>query len=232
MHRIIILLFMAFALCVINAEDQYTKLLVTTGSIVGDFARKSEVIDLAEGKTCEPLDDFPFGTMDATGGLLNGRYPVICGGYVRQRPTTGQCAVLGSPDEEISMLITRDTASSIMVSPSTLWITGGKHFVEGIPVAVDLASTEYLSLVDGAPSGPGPDLPIHVWGHCLFAIDDYRIILNGGVSREHYSSARTYLFDSEIASWTEAPKMNIDRYMHGCATFKSEGRTYAVVAGG
>ena len=26
--------------------------------------------------------------------------------------------------------------------------------------------------------------------------------------------------------------MNIDRYMHGCATFKSEGRTYAVVAGG
>ena len=55
------------------------------------------MIDLAEGKTCEPLDDFPFGTMDATGGLLNGRYPVICGGYVRQRPTTGQCAVLGSP---------------------------------------------------------------------------------------------------------------------------------------
>ena len=76
-------------------------------------------------------------------------------------------------------------------------------FFLGIPVAVDLASTEYLSLVDGAPSGPGPDLPIHVWGHCLFAIDDYRIILNGGVSREHYSSARTYLFDSEIASWTE-----------------------------
>ena len=70
-------------------------------------------------------------------------------------------------------------------------------------MAIDLASTEYLSLVDGAPSGPGPDLPIHVWGHCLFAIDDYRIILNGGVSREHYSSARTYLFDSEIASWTE-----------------------------
>ena len=34
-------------------------------------------------------------------------------------------------DEEISMLITRDTASSIMISQSTLWITGGKHFVEG-----------------------------------------------------------------------------------------------------
>ena len=26
--------------------------------------------------------------------------------------------------------------------------------------------------------------------------------------------------------------MNIDRYLHGCATFKNEGRTYAMVAGG
>ena len=26
--------------------------------------------------------------------------------------------------------------------------------------------------------------------------------------------------------------MNIDRYMHGCATFKSGGKTYAIVAGG
>jgi hypothetical protein len=26
--------------------------------------------------------------------------------------------------------------------------------------------------------------------------------------------------------------MNIDRYCHGCATFKNEGRTYAIVAGG
>ena len=26
--------------------------------------------------------------------------------------------------------------------------------------------------------------------------------------------------------------MNIDRYLHGCATFKNEDRTYAIVAGG
>ena len=26
--------------------------------------------------------------------------------------------------------------------------------------------------------------------------------------------------------------MNIDRYLHGCATFTNEGRTYAIVAGG
>ena len=75
------------------------KLLVTTGSIVADFARKSEVIDLNGGKTCEPLDDLSFGTMGATGGLLNGMYPLVCGGYVREPkpPTTDKCEVLGHP---------------------------------------------------------------------------------------------------------------------------------------
>ena len=106
-------------------------------------------------------------------------------------------------DQEISMVETRDTASSVMINPSVLWVTGGKHFVEGSPLAVNLASTEYLSLADGSPSGPGPNLPIHVWGHCLFAMDESGIILTGGVSNEHYSSARTYMFDLASSSWTE-----------------------------
>ena len=76
------------------------KLLVTTGSIVGDFARKSEVIDLNGGKTCDPLEDLSFGTMDGTGALLSDQFPLVCGGYVRPsniRPTTNQCEVLGFP---------------------------------------------------------------------------------------------------------------------------------------
>ena len=76
------------------------KLLVTTGSIVGDFARKSEVIDLNGGKTCDPLEDLSFGTMDGTGALMSDQFPLVCGGYVRPsniRPTTNQCEVLGFP---------------------------------------------------------------------------------------------------------------------------------------
>ena len=67
------------------------------------------------------------------------------------------------------MVETRDSASSILIYPDTVWITGGKHFVEGSPLAVRLASTEYLSLTDESANGPGPDLPIHVWGHCVLS---------------------------------------------------------------
>jgi len=221
-----------------DGQAQYSKLLVTTGSVVGDFARKSEVIDLHGGKTCDPLEDLSFGTMDGTGALLSGQFPLVCGGFVRPsdiRPTTNRCEVLGFPglDGQHDMMETRDTASSILINPDTLWITGGKHFIEGNPMAVRLASTEYLSIIDESMNGPGPELPIHVWGHCLFANNENGgITLTGGVSNEHLSSAITYSFDFASSSWTEAPKMNIDRYLHGCATFKNEGRTYAIVAGG
>ena len=71
------------------------KLLVTTGSAQGEFARKSEVIDLVNGTTCDPLDDFPIGTMGGTGALLESQFPLVCGGYAYTRGTTNQCKVLG-----------------------------------------------------------------------------------------------------------------------------------------
>ena len=106
-------------------------------------------------------------------------------------------------DLEVNMIETREDASSIMINPDTLWITGGHHFIEGSPMAVRIASTEYLSISDGSMSGPGPDLPIHVWGHCLLADSDHGVILTGGVSDEHYSSARSYMFDFASSSWTD-----------------------------
>ena len=56
------------------------------------------MIDLNGGKTCDPLEDLSFGTMDGTGALLSDQFPLVCGGYVRPsniRPTTNQCEVLG-----------------------------------------------------------------------------------------------------------------------------------------
>ena len=107
----------------------------------------------------------------------------------------------------MNMVETRDTTSSVLINPDTLWITGGKHFIEGNPMAVRLASPEYLSIIDESMNGSGPDLPIHVWGHCLFANNEnVGVTLTGGVSNEHYSSAITYMFDLASASWTEVSK--------------------------
>ena len=46
------------------------------------------MIDLVTGKTCDSLDDYPVGTL--------GLYPLVCDGYVSERPNTNQCKILGS----------------------------------------------------------------------------------------------------------------------------------------
>ena len=69
-------------------------------------------------------------------------------------------------------------ASSCMISSeppwtntNSMWITGGMHHVKDAPLGKSLASTEIVTFKSGDESQivvtPGPDLPVHVWGHCI-----------------------------------------------------------------
>ena len=61
------------------------------------------MIDLVTGKTCDSLEDYPVGTLGGTGALLDGLYPLVCGGYVSERPNTNQCKILGFSGEYVSI---------------------------------------------------------------------------------------------------------------------------------
>ena len=54
---------------------------------------------------------------------------------------------------------------------NSMWITGGMHHVKDAPLGKSLASTEIVTFQSGDESQivvtPGPDLPVHVWGHCI-----------------------------------------------------------------
>ena len=74
------------------------------------------MIDLNGGKTCDPLEDLSFGTMDGTGALLSGQFPLVCGGFVRPsdiRPTTNRCEVLGFPGISLDIWPTRFKKSDL-----------------------------------------------------------------------------------------------------------------------
>ncbi len=73
--------------------------------------------------------------MDATGGLLYGTTPVICGGYVTFSELhetdiiarNGKCFVVGEPEKYVEMLAPRNWAASLVIGEADeiLWITGG-----------------------------------------------------------------------------------------------------------
>lgn len=206
------------------------KLLVTTGdtTIWEDTGVISEVIDLQDPTMqCEPLPDFPIQTSQGAGILMN-QLPIICAGIFSQG-----CFTLGQNDPISNLLTQRSYTAGLKLDEFTFWVTGGHTLREGSFIYEKLSSTELVSLNE--ETRLGPELPIHVWGHCIAALDENSVILAGGVSNEHYSSSVTYIYNRLTGEWSEGPSMTIDRYLHQCASFKSEaheGRNVVVAAGG
>ena len=124
---------------------------------------KTEIVSLNKqdnnnnnDKSQDILNDFTC-RGGAVGGLLRGQ-PIICGGY--KHPLVFQdCFFVGQPRESDhsqtnNMLFKRAAASSIVLSPDTLWIVGGYD-----PDYDHLNSTEFVRFDEKSIPGIGP-MPI------------------------------------------------------------------------
>ena len=81
------------------------KLLVTTGQVLDKNAtsRISEVLDLSDPKNkCQMLQEYPVEVMKATGKLIDGELPLICGGIGMK--TMFSVPVKNAPVKSISTL--------------------------------------------------------------------------------------------------------------------------------
>ena len=59
----------------------------------------SEVIDLVNPSTsCKMLSEYPMMVAGATGGLLQGNKPLVCGGNDDNANTITQCYIVGTND--------------------------------------------------------------------------------------------------------------------------------------
>jgi len=195
-----------------------TKLLVSTGSPV-DNGVVSEVLDLQNATNiCSPMSDFPIKTSQGTGAVLdsNTNYPsaLICAGVY-----SDECHIVGGGNDiAASKLNTqRRFASSMLIDPAILWITGGLTPNPDFPVDITLSSTEFVSLRYPNVNQFGPELPVPTWGHCIVQLNESSAMLIGG----RPLGKSTYIIDFATEKWTEGPPMDYDRYLHQCATFKS-----------
>ena len=113
----------------------------------------------------------------AVGGLLDNQYPIHCGGSnVGWSDAAGYeqgCYEFGESIAFQQLNVKRYRAAAVVLDDSRLWVTGG---VNGYPNY--LASTEYVSL-DPTKRGPGPDMPMALWTHCLVRIDATHVMLLG-----------------------------------------------------
>ena len=208
-----------------QAECQYrdgplTKVLIVTGSGPSDIVGTSEVIDLRNPTNqCDNFGNYTNEVFAASGGLLNGTYPLICGGAY----SFGECSILGS-NMSVYLKEKRSFAASVVFNNNSLWITGGED-------PQPTGTSEFVTLADGnLYNYEGPRLPVNVLGHCMLALNETTFMLTGGGNSYEFETNTTLLMQEY---WIEGPRLEIPRRVHACGILNApNGTRYAVVSGG
>jgi hypothetical protein len=126
---------------------------------------------------CKALPDYPLNKVRrATGGILDNKYPLICGGRASAL-ISDDCFVIGSLAKSWSaagnLSKPRTASASIIINGTTLWLTGGRTGIEN-----PTKSTEFF---DMKGSRPGPDLPTPLMHHCVVSVNETTAIVIGGL---------------------------------------------------
>ena len=211
----------------IEPNGPFTKVLISTGNsrATTRITSTSEIIDLTNpNNTCDDFENYTEATYYATGGLLNKTYPVICGGTYNER----ECNTLGSLKLHTFLNQTRYYPSSIMVTPNTLWVTGGEY-------PDPIGTSEYVVLTDNdLVAFEGPKLPLDVKFHCMVALNETTYMMIGGGTNDVYDTNATFMIHQDSDTWIEGPSLEIPRRAFGCGVLNMSevGIHYAVVSGG
>lgn len=216
-----------------------TKVLIVTGSTGGsDNLKTSEVIDLQNpGNQCDDLGNHTKEVFAASGGMLNGTYPLVCGGVYGFK----ECSILGYDLDPVYLKEDRSFASSVMVRfdngyeiQDVLWITGGEN-------PQPTGTSEFVFMFNGTLNTiEGPRLPVNVLGHCMIALNENTFMLIGGGNAYEYDTNTTFIIRPKDVKnnttlnedWIEGPKLEIPRRVHACGIVNVPGTKYAVVSGG
>ena len=205
-----------------------SKFLITTGLNKDGYLRSSEIVDLTikGGNQCNNWPDIPWSSHISTASLL-GNTPMMCGLY--------GCYSLDRNKPPVLMHLppNRDSAASIVLNGTTLWITGGY-----IEILNKLASTEFVTTTGTLE---GPDMPIDLIKHVIVAINSTCSMVIGGWSDEyriHWTQdgwmSFTFYYDHRKDTWINGPGLIKERDRHA-AGFVTDGYTnekYLIVTGG
>ena len=215
---------------IFNVEE---KILIASGfndlAYPHDDIRESEIIDVEDPNfSCTKVDPFPETLVGATGGLMNGQIPFICGGsdddtYSKdcyQLTDTGSWA----RDQRATLSIPRGgVGTGTVVLNNSLILTGG---YSGLGY---LASIEMLS-PNATAQTLSVQLPTGTGSHCQVSWDSETFLVIGGFDD---FSDKTYFINVKTQQRTNGPYLNTARYDHGCGEIQlKNGKAYIIVTGG
>ncbi len=226
-----------------SPEDEF---LVTISSFDNNsFIEVFKLNDHGEFWKCAHSLTLPKALVDATGGVLapgGGQLKiVVCGGrnWDNEKIINAMCYSLSDPNSEVSGRLStprQGSASLVIDSGTTLWITGGADTENSLRIS------EYLQLDEVSQTltsfNQRQTLPRSRQQHCLEKIGDSIAILAGGTFEliiYDYQTNIDYLtwtVNVTKMDWREQMPLKIGRVDHSCGVIKEQDTIIMVVAGG
>ena len=197
-----------------------------------DNGRKTEIVDVEDSNfSCTNIEQFPVMLYAASGGLMNGQTPFICGGYgnINGWTFSNECYQLteaGSWDkDQIATLTTpRERAGyGTVMFNNKLVLTGGYSdgkFLSSIEMLSPNATAKTLSV----------QLPAGFSAHCQVPWDSDKFMVIGGMDGGYRDE--TYLINVKTNLRISGPKLNTARSDHACAELHVNGKNLIIVTGG
>jgi len=176
---------------------------------------RSEVLSLPE---LRPLDCkipvFPGGEYYGYVGRFTGDGVLMCGGRTdnSDNGTHSSCYLLTSSGyQDMPGLINKRYLAASVVTPSGLWVTGGRD--------VGFNNLDTSELVTNNQSRPHVRLPRNVAAHCLVSINQTHYLLIGG--EVGFSASRSAYLYSEDGGFSKIEDLKTTRYNHRCSVINN-----------
>ena len=225
-------------------------MLITSGTVNGEYEKSSEVLNLETGEHCNDWIDFPMnpGLEWATGSFF-GNVAVICCGLSafenfevdpeKLYIIKDECIYMNATSTNLLLNMTtrRYQAANVMVMKNKLWITGGKDEIPDTKVA--MFSTQFIEYSNHTFSLiPGPDLPVALCNHQIVSFNSnfgyVSMVIGGQPSDSSEASKLTYFFLHSNHTWREGPNLEQGRMYHAASvvTDLETKEELVIVAGG
>ena len=193
----------------------------------------SEIVDVEDPNfSCTNIEQFPVMLGGASGGLMNGQTPFICGGgdYINGVPIYSndcyQLTEFGSwaKDQRATLTIARRWAGyGSMVLNNSLVLTGGYRGYDS------LTSIEMLSPNTTAKT-LSVKLPTGFSDHCQVPWDSEEFLVTGGSGGSYRDES--YFINVRTNQRTNGPSLNTARSGHACGELEVNGKSFIIVTGG
>ena len=107
--------------------------------------------------------------------------------------------------------------SAVLANDSLLWVTGGYSSILDGP----LDSTEWVDISKNTVE-KGPNLPQRLQWHCVVKLNEYQVMVIGGMNGDELATNEVYLFNYHSMNWQLGPSLHHARYGHSCGSFYNE----------